>query len=504
MYNINLLQKEIDIVEVIGSFIPLKKNGVGYVALCPFHDEKTPSLAVTQDKGLFYCFGCGFGGDSIEFVKKYKNVNLNDALNIIASICNIDLDKYNETQHLNKTFKVYGELNNIFKANLLKEDIFAQKIREYLYGRGLTKEDFDVFDIGLCLATKDLNNEYILNNAFFKFENRIMFGIRNKGRIIGFAGRQHKFSEFYGGKYVNSSNDNLYDKRRILYLLDKAIPSIKERKRAIIVEGYLDAIMAHKAGLTEVVAIAGTSFSINHLSCLLKISDDFKICFCLDNDESGKNATYKAIELCIRNRHFNVLALRLGDNMKDLAESKGVANLINLKGRDGFKYLLETKLKNAKNLHEKDNIISEYKNLAYSCEKYSRKYILDALDGIATSEYIQMANHNDLIRDVYGTMLMSKEFTNIAREFLVYDDMQDWSRSYANYIQSNTLDDKSQSLIANRDFNCIYDKDIFVECIKTIKIKQLQKKMTEYKLNRDVDNILKIQSKIKAINGALV
>ena len=277
--SIEYLKSSIDIVDVIGNYIELKKAGSSYKARCPFHDEKTPSFVVSPQKQIFHCFGCGKGGDAISFVKEYEKLSYPEAIEKIARDYNIKLE-YEDNQEKNDD-KVLDYFNNFFKKELEKN----QFALDYLKERGVFKSFIEKFEIGYAPQNQtqldfmqknfiDIQNALLSgmvakdeNGRFYaRFTKRVIFPIHNiSGKIIGFGGRS---LSNHPAKYINSPQTKYFNKSRIFYAYHLAKQSIYQKKEIIITEGYLDVIMLHQAGFTNVVATLGTALTKEHLPLL--------------------------------------------------------------------------------------------------------------------------------------------------------------------------------------------------------------------------------------------
>ncbi len=311
------ISAKISILDVVGHYVKLRKQGRNYVGLCPFHHEKTPSFTVSPDKGLFYCFGCKASGDMLTFIRKIHNVSLAEAVEIISKEFQIELPPWRmsteasrERQGLLQTLKVASEG---FVAALQTPEAIA--CQGYIQKRELSSETVKHFFLGYCPQNihafaawcsahgadeADLVHTGILQrhgeNTFSPFANRLMFPIWDSiGNIIAFGGRSIDGSM---PKYTNSPESPLFAKRRTLYALPLAEPSIREKGVAIIVEGYMDAIALHTAGITNTVASLGTAFT-EEQAMLLKRSAS-RILLNFDSDEAGQRAARLALSIADR------------------------------------------------------------------------------------------------------------------------------------------------------------------------------------------------------------
>jgi len=303
--SIEALKTQLDIVDVIGNYIELKKAGANFKAPCPFHDEKSPSFVVSPTKQIYHCFGCGAGGDAIRFVMEYEHLSYPEAIEKLASHYNFSL-RYT-TQQKKQNSDLLQKLN-LYYQSLLPHHKTAM---EYLHQRGVTQNSIEKFGIGYAPASyQTLNwlkeNFFSLNEAeklgvigsdgtksYARFIERITFPIHSSsGAVVGFGGRTITGHQ---AKYINSPETPLFNKSRLLYGYHLARESIYKYKHIIITEGYLDVVMLHQAGFSNAVATLGTALTKEHLPLLRK--GDIDIIVAYDGDKAGINAALKASKL---------------------------------------------------------------------------------------------------------------------------------------------------------------------------------------------------------------
>lgn len=320
-FAIEEIKRRLSIVDLIGTYISLKRSGRTYKGLCPFHDDKNPSMQVNDEKGLYHCFSCGAGGDIFSFLVNYRNLTFKEALEELAQKLNITLstDKTTKQQSSNRSnlLKVNNLALSFFHKNLIKNKNSAVA-REYLAGRGITSEIAKEFRLGYAnegwdnlfkifndkgvphqfaaeiglIVRKDGKNEY-----YDRFRHRIMFPIVDvNGDIIGFGGRV--VNETDKPKYLNSPESALYKKRSSFYGLFNSIEHIKKLGRAILVEGYIDFLSLYCGGIKNVVATLGTSFTPEHARILKRYTKNVVILY--DGDESGIKATLRTGEILLQ------------------------------------------------------------------------------------------------------------------------------------------------------------------------------------------------------------
>lgn len=314
--SIDNLAASVDISDLISSYVPLKKNGVhSYVGLCPFHDDGSPSMHVSSDKGLYHCFACGAGGNIFKFVMNIENIDFASAVEKIADMYNISLQytKNDNTKDYKSAANVLNELNANYKLALFSKD--GEKALKYLKERGINDAMIERFELGWaggnakslnCLQNANIQPELALKAGAIKrnergyyasFIDRITFPIYNHiGTLSGFGGRT---ISNHPAKYVNSPQSEIFDKSRILYGYDKAKNEIFKRKEMIICEGYMDCIMLHLAGFTNAVAVLGTALTTKHLPLIKK--ENIKVILSFDSDSAGQNAAFKSAGLLALN-----------------------------------------------------------------------------------------------------------------------------------------------------------------------------------------------------------
>lgn len=308
--NVEELKSQMDIVEVISTYIPLKKAGSNFSANCPFHEERTSSFVVNPKKQFYHCFGCNTSGDAIKFVQEYKHLDFESALREIANSYNLQIKESSRYHSLNPYFESLESLNNLFKNELLKEDEITAKIRQYLHNRGLSQEDFNRYDIGLipsCKVSLTYANYLqelglIYNNGILANPFRISFALRNKsGKVVAFSCRTHPYGNFKNAsKYINSKDSKIFHKSQLLYNFHRAREQIYKNKVVIITEGFMDAIALDKLGFANAVATCGTAFSASHLSAVIALRTEAVIKLCFDKDNAGVSASFRACELLLK------------------------------------------------------------------------------------------------------------------------------------------------------------------------------------------------------------
>ncbi len=336
-----------DIAKVVSHYVSLEKAGSNYRGLCPFHEEKTPSFYVNPEKGFFHCFGCGAGGDVIEFVKKIENISFIEAVQRVAEICGIDPPAMSNDAFYSKYILLMESVSKAYNDVLLS----ARGKRAWNYltkSRGLDKKDVEKFDLGYAPIDSDvvvheaqklkIDVETLIKNGLIVrsrngrlrefFQDRLIFPIRNSsGKVIAFGGRA--LGEGIP-KYVNSSENKYFSKSRVLYLFNLARYKVKEAGFVMLCEGYMDAIAFHRNGFENACAVLGTGLTKFHLNTLKRVTDNLLLV--LDSDSAGMLAMERAAKV-LADEGFNVKVLTF-DSAKDPDE------FFSTHGKEEFKKII--------------------------------------------------------------------------------------------------------------------------------------------------------------------
>jgi len=314
MNTVEEIKSRLDITDVVGQYIQMKKAGRNFKALCPFHHEKTPSFVISTEKQIAYCFGCHRGGDIFKFVMEIENVDFPEALKILADKAGVALTEFKsdfgkeEKDQLKEMHKYAVEF---YEKELKKPD--AKEAREYLKNRGLTDESIKQFHLGYApdswdslmnfllekkYSIKDLSKAGLIvsknkEKHYDKFRNRIMFPLYNsQDVVVGFTGRA--LSSDDDPKYLNTPDTPIFNKSQILFGYNLSKPKIREDKRVYLMEGQFDVITAYQNGLKNVVAASGTAYTKQHIQVLARMVEDFMLVF--DSDEAGEKAALRTLE----------------------------------------------------------------------------------------------------------------------------------------------------------------------------------------------------------------
>lgn len=319
---ISEIKNSVNIVDVIGEVVKLTKSGRNYLGLCPFHQEKTPSFNVIEDKQFFHCFGCGKSGDVFKFLEEYRQITFMESVKILSERIGMDLalEVPNQTQAKQnphqKLFDINQDASKFYQA-VLKTTKVGEEARNYLYQRGLDDQMIDYFNIGLApdesnYLYQSLSPRYdedtILNSGLFNlseagfifdsFRNRIIFPLTDEnGHVIGFSGRiwTQADQDRKEAKYKNTRATTIFNKSYELYHLDKARPVMAKSHEVYLMEGFMDVIAAYRAGIENAVASMGTALTPEHVKHLKKFTK--KVILTYDGDKAGQNAIAKSLDI---------------------------------------------------------------------------------------------------------------------------------------------------------------------------------------------------------------
>src|SRR6266571_1665896 len=346
-----------DIVDVIGSYLPLKRAGANFVALCPFHKEKTPSFNVNPHLQIFHCFGCHKGGDVFAFVKYYESVDFPEAVRRLADRARIPLEHEKSadgqrSRHLKETLlQIHEQITQRWQSALANEAA-GQTAREYLARRGVSPDAVKLFRLGCAPDLWDDTVNWAKSKGhqlalvekaglilrkegsegyYDRFRGRLMFPICDEqGRVIGFSGRVLSGDE-KTAKYVNSPETLIFTKSKVFFGLDKSKRALLEAECAIVCEGQLDLIACYMAGVQNIVAPQGTAFTADHARILKRYVEEVVLCF--DSDDAGQNAAVRALD--------HLLAVDLAVRVAVMPAPHDPDSLIKASGGEAFKKLIE-------------------------------------------------------------------------------------------------------------------------------------------------------------------
>lgn len=321
------IKSRLDLVDIITGYIQVRQAGTNFKAVCPFHQEKSPSFMISREKQIWHCFGCGEGGDLFGFVMKMEGLSFPDALRVLADKAGVKLEKQ-DPQVYSRRNTLYDvcEMASKFFHELLLKHPKAEIAREYIKKRGLKPETIEKWQLGYSPDSWDVLGNYLRAKGvapeeifaagltvkkdrgavaasanerpsyYDRFRNRLMFPINDiHGHVVGFTARVLDEVQDKMGKYINSPQTEIYDKGRMLFGLDKAKTDIRKQNLAVLVEGNMDCISSHEAGVTNVVASSGTALTLPQVTLIKRFTENLALSF--DADDAGQNAALKGIEV---------------------------------------------------------------------------------------------------------------------------------------------------------------------------------------------------------------
>jgi DNA primase len=347
---IEAIRGRIDIVRMVGAYVPLKKQGQRWVGVCPFHAEKTPSFSVSAEKGLYYCFGCHAGGDIFSFLMRHRGLDFHEAARLLAKEAGVELEPESEAERNRK--KELAELSRVnefvqaffehalwqppgapARAYLAKRALPEAYARESRLGFGGSSVELATYLDAKKVPTALAQKAGLLTDDGQRclFDGRLTFPIFDgTRRLAGFGGR--RLGDGNGPKYINTRESPLFSKRRLLYGWEVAEEAIRRIGKAIIVEGYMDVLACHRAGLTHAVAALGTAFTDDHANQVSRLCKEAVLVF--DGDAAGQNASYEATQKVLAaGLKTMVVALPTGRDPDSLLKEAGAVALQELVGR---------------------------------------------------------------------------------------------------------------------------------------------------------------------------
>lgn len=342
-----------EITDVVSDFVSLKKRGVNYLGLCPFHNEKTPSFTVAPSKGIFKCFGCGKGGNAVTFVMEHENMTYPEALKYLAAKYSIEIEEREQTA---EEIKAKNDRESILIVNSFAKKYFETNLHQHSEGkniglsyfreRGFRPDIIKKFGLGYSLQQRNALTETALKRGYQKeylekagltivrneqeydrFFGRVIFPVHNlAGKVIAFAGRALKLTE-RTAKYLNSPGTLAYNKSRVLYGMYLAKKSITKNDRCYLVEGYTDVISMHQSGVENVVASSGTSLTKEQIRLIKRFTPNITILY--DGDAAGVKASLRGIDMVLEEEmNVKILLLPEGEDPDTFAKSRSSSELL--------------------------------------------------------------------------------------------------------------------------------------------------------------------------------
>ncbi|NYF24558.1 DNA primase [Sporosarcina sp. JAI121] len=429
---IEAVRSKTDIVDLIGEFVQLTKRGKNWFGLCPFHGESTPSFSVSEDKQLFHCFGCGASGNAITFVMDIENSPFSEAVVKLAERTGIEIDvavSEGPQARQNNEFKSMLEAHALatnFYSHLLLNTVEGEEALEYLEKRGFTRDNIEKYGIGWSLNDNEALSSLLKRKSFNmkemeraglcimkddgtgyfdRFRSRIMFPLRDdNGNVVAFSGRILSGSK-QEAKYLNSPETPIFEKSQILYNFHNARLNVRKTGKVILFEGFMDTISADRAGVTNSVAVMGTSLSDTHLLKLKRIAKD--IIICCDGDDAGWEAAKRFAGMVTRKGMDVQIALLPGKMDPDdyITEFGGDAFREKVLGNPhSFMSFIMAYAKRSKNLSYENDVLQYIHEVLEELAKRSSPverdlYIrqLSTITGVSVEainqQFIKMAGH---------------------------------------------------------------------------------------------------------------
>ena len=516
------------IEEVIGDFVELKKRGVNYLGRCPFHNEKTPSFTVSPTKGIYKCFGCGKGGNVVNFIMEIEHYNYPEALKYIANKYSIEVveneltfeqkDKKNKKDN---QYLITDFAKNIFKKNLNSKDGKNIALR-YFKERGISERMIEKFELGYAMSNSNFLTTIALKNNFNpqllidsglslanennnkiidRFKDRIIFPIHSfTGRVLGFGGRSLK--ESAKAKYLNSPETLIYHKSKVLYGLFQAKTDIKREDECYIVEGYTDVISLFEKGIKNVVSASGTALGVEQLRLISRITENITLIF--DSDDAGIKATYRTIDLALQEGlDVNTVILPEGEDPDSFAKNNSEEELklflqskkLNFIDYKVFISKLNSITDPKKITVIKRNIFSSIAQISDAlirseyCKIYAKK--LNVNEEIMLKEISKIrSNINFLIKKANNLQVVSKT-KNVNDETKLYPYEEEIIRLLINYGNEKIKYEDGNIRVADMIINDLKIDDISFS--HSIFNKIFIKMTTEYSKNNiiDIDKLIK-------------
>ncbi len=425
------IKARLSIVDVIQGFVSLKKSGKNYIGLCPFHDDNNPSMHVNDEKGFFHCFSCGAGGDVFGFLMRYSNIGFREALKELAAKAGVRLPAPRpRTESARKKevaagrfFEINSLVSSFYSQNLLASRKNSAQARGYLESRGITSEVIKEFELGFVpdrwdalvkfasgnnIGTGELEELGLVvaresgSGHYDRFRNRIIFPINEiTGRICGFGGRILGEDDPKQPKYLNSSESPVFDKKNVLYGLYHSKNEIGRKRKAVLVEGYMDFIKLYANGIRNVVATLGTAFTNEHARLLRRFCQEVVIVY--DGDAAGIRSAVRAGEILLEQGiSSNICRIPDGLDPDDYLEAHGPESLGELIEDavdvsdfiidDTFTRYREKKMSSGESIRFLADMVSKIKDPVRRAEAVSRA---TGVFGIRESEFLSLIKTPD-------------------------------------------------------------------------------------------------------------
>ncbi|HDH6549009.1 DNA primase [Staphylococcus aureus] len=481
---INEIKDKTDILDLVSEYVKLEKRGRNYIGLCPFHDEKTPSFTVSEDKQICHCFGCKKGGNVFQFTQEIKDISFVEAVKELGDRVNVAVDI--EATQSNSNVQIASddlqmiemhELIQEFYYYALTKTVEGEQALTYLQERGFTDALIKERGIGFAPDSSHFCHDFLQKKGYYielayeagllsrneenfsyydRFRNRIMFPLKNaQGRIVGYSGRTYTGQE---PKYLNSPETPIFQKRKLLYNLDKARKSIRKLDEIVLLEGFMDVIKSDTAGLKNVVATMGTQLSDEHITFIRKLTSNITLMF--DGDFAGSEATLKTGQHLLQ-QGLNVFVIQLPSGMDP-------DEYIGKYGNDAFTTFVKNDKKSF--AHYKVSILKDeiaHNDLSY--ERYLKELSHDI--SLMKSSILQQKAINDVapfFNVSPGQLANEIQFNQAPANYYPEDE-------YGGYIEPEPIgmaqfDNLSRQEKAERAFlkHLMRDKDTFLNYYESV------------------------------------
>ncbi|RVZ10013.1 DNA primase [Helicobacter pylori] len=521
--NFEGLKERIQIMEVLENYIDLYKIGANFKACCPFHDERTASFIVSPEKNIYKCFGCGVSGDALKFLQEYKKLSFIEAVEEVAQIYHYTLEYETDSKTIqnNRLKEILTFANSLFKERLKNE----KKALEYLINkRAIGLEMIEAYELGFCLPLdlEVLKERFaideLISSGLFSDKNeqkelksfcnyRVTIPLKDsKGQIRSFSARLY-IPRFLRNdkapKYINGRETSLFNKSFFLFNYYRALENIKEKKQVIICEGFFDVIAYEHFDYKNAICTCGIAFTQMHLSFLNKLG--VELCFSFDNDSAGRDATIRALDLCLKNHITNMSVIKIKDpNVKDLGDYQKLNKRPNLSKINGFKFYCAYFLRSELTTQQKDFNYKMILKTLENFEPFTQSDLLKILNSFLAKNSVKpikpVKGKNtpgklDLLEArVYATMLQSEEFRYIARRYLTPSDVK-----YPIFFKRLVSGD-FRGLDFLKKYKTIR-QDNYAHCLNEIKTRGLKNSLKHAVENKDYILIEALNNKIKELQN---
>lgn len=476
------IQRKVNIVDVIGEYLPLEQKGKNYFAICPFHDDHNPSMSVSPEKQIYTCFVCGASGNVFNFVMNYENISFSEAVVKVATKAGINLDikaKHKEVKQDDKHIKFYQmfDITNKYYQNNIKS-VYGKAATKYLHERNLDDDIIKEFEIGLSMNDNNVSKlldkkGYDVNDLvdiglcgkkgnfiYDTFRNRIIFPLYNlTGQVVGFSGRIYNGED--ESKYINSKESVIFKKGTLLYNYHRAAFYARDKREIIVVEGFMDVIRLYTIGIKNVVATMGTAITKDHAELIKKLSKNVVLCF--DGDKAGKKATVSAID-ALEKIGITPKIIRLEDDLDpdEYVTRKGKEAYLN--HLNNAMSTLEFKLDNNKstiNFNDYGEVSNYLKDITSELRKIDDKIVYElTVKKISKETGVDVETINNLVSEVPKHEIkvitkrkpLKKDKYNKAEEYLVYymlkkEDAIILYQNNVSYLSNKLLSDIAMEIL---------------------------------------------------------